>query len=446
MMETGLPATPLVMIVDDRPENLQVLGSVLMNEGYDVIAAESGKRALAMIAVRQPNLILLDVNMPDMDGFETCLQLKKMAQVGEVPVVFLTASTDTADVVKGFAAGGVDYVTKPFNGVELLARIRNHLELQQARRLLQEHAARLESEIRIRQRAETELRKLSSVVDQTDDSIFITDLQGQIQYVNPAFVRLTGYSIEEVFGQTPAILNSGRHDSAYFENMWRMIRSGEIFRDVVANLGKDGRLIYVQKTITPIRDSDGAIISFASIDKDVTEWRCAQERIEFMALHDNLTGLANRGMLMDRLQHAITSAQRRDSSFALLFIDLDGFKPVNDRLGHDAGDAALKEIARRFVSCVRENDTVARVGGDEFVVLLEESGEQAAVADIAGKLLARAGKPFLIGEAECRLGASIGIALYPAHGQDADELLKNADDAMYQAKYQGKNRFCVYDR
>lgn len=436
------PQTALILIVDDRPENLQVLGSVLMNAGYEVMAASNGEGALAMASSKAPELILLDVNMPGIDGFETCRRLKNMEGLREVPVIFLTARTETEDLVRGFEAGGVDYVTKPFNAIELLARVRNHLELRAARRAVQEYAAQLEHEIRSRRHAEGELRKLSSVVEQTDDIIFITDVNGAIEYVNPAFVQVTGYSALEVMGQSPAILNSDRHKASFFDEMWRTIRGGEIFRDVVANQGKDGRLIYVQKTITPIRDPDGAVVSFASIDKDVTESRCAQERIEFMALHDNLTGLANRVKLKDRLRHAITSAERRGGGFALLFIDLDGFKPVNDTLGHDAGDAALKEIAARFVAGVRENDTVARVGGDEFVILLEETGQEQAVAEVSDKLLTRANEPFPIDGSECRLGASIGIALYPAHGQDADTLLKNADDAMYLAKARGKNRYC----
>lgn len=286
------------------------------------------------------------------------------------------------------------------------------------------------------------MRKLSSVVEQTDDIIFITNIDGEIEYVNPAFVQVTGYSAREVMGQSPAILNSDRHQAGFFDNMWRTIRGGEIFRDVVANQGKDGRIIYVQKTVTPIRDPDGAVVSFASIDKDVTQWRCAQERIEFMALHDNLTGLANRVKLKDRLQHAIASAERRGAGFALLFVDLDAFKPVNDTFGHDAGDAALKEIAARFVAAVRENDTVARVGGDEFVVLLEETGQPQAAGEVADKLLARAAEPFAFAGRVCRLGASIGIAVYPMHGRDADTLLKNADDAMYLAKARGKSRYC----
>lgn len=442
--DAPLPKPTLILIVDDRPENLQVLGSVLMNAGYEVMAANSGEAALAMAASRPPELILLDVNMPPgIDGFETSRRLKDMPGVCDVPVIFLTARTETEDIVRGFEAGGVDYVTKPFNAIELLARIRNHLELRAARRALQEYAAQLEQEIRGRRYAEGELRKLSSVVEQTDDIIFITDVDGAIEYVNPAFVNVTGYSAGEVMGQSPSILNSSQHKPSFFDKMWDTIRSGEIFRDVVANQGKDGRLIYVQKTITPIRDPEGSVVSFASIDKDVTQWRCAQERIEFMALHDNLTGLANRIKLMDRLQHAITSVERRGAGFALMFIDLDGFKPVNDTLGHDAGDFVLKEIAARYTAGVRENDTVARVGGDEFVVLLEDTIHEEDAHGIADKLLQRTREPLIYNGVECHLGASIGIALYPIHGRDADTLLKNADDAMYLAKAQGKNQYCI---
>lgn len=442
--DTRQPQPTLILIVDDRPENLQVLGSVLMNAGYEVMAANGGEAALAMAASRAPELILLDVNMPPgIDGFETSRRLKDMPGLCDVPVIFLTARTETEDIVRGFEAGGVDYVTKPFNAIELLARIRNHLELRAARLALQKYAAQLEQEIRGRRYAEGELRKLSSVVEQTDDIIFITDVDGAIEYVNPAFVNVTGYSAGEVMGQSPSILNSSQHKPGFFDQMWDTIRGGEIFRDVVANQGKDGRLIYVQKTITPIRDPDGSVVSFASIDKDVTQWRCAQERIEYMALHDNLTGLANRVKLMDRLQHAITSVERRGTGFALLFIDLDGFKPVNDTLGHDAGDYALREVAARYTASVRENDTVARVGGDEFVILLEDAALAEDATGIADKLLQRTREPLTINGTECQLGASIGIALYPAHGQDADTLLKNADDAMYLAKAQGKNRFCV---
>lgn len=294
-----------------------------------------------------------------------------------------------------------------------------------------------------KKQARARLAYLSSVVEQTNDGVMLTDLQGRIEYVNAGLEKTTGYRRDELIGRTSALLRSGVHPPAFYERMWRTILAGEEFRDIFVNRRKDGTLYHAEKTITPIRDGAGRITHFSSIEKDVTERFQAQERIEYLALHDTLTGLANRMLLMDRLRAAVAMARRKHKRFGVFFLDLDGFKPINDEFGHKGGDLVLHQVGRRMAELVRESDTVARIGGDEFVMLLDDLEDDQAIAAVAEKLLAAVGEPIAVYEAQRRIGASIGIAVYPEHGADEDSLLQAADRAMYEAKRLGKNRYCL---
>lgn len=287
--------------------------------------------------------------------------------------------------------------------------------------------------------------RLTSAVEQTADSVVITDRAGVIEYVNPAFERTTGFRADEAFGQTPRIVRSGMHDEGFYRTLWETILRGKVFRAVFTNRRKDGGIYYEEKTITPLRDARGDITHFVSTGKNVTERIRAQERLDYLAHYDPVTGLPNRNLLNDRLAHALRRLDHGPGRIAVMFIDLDNFKTVNDSLGHDVGDRLLKGVAETLSGAVREADTVARAGGDEFVVVLEDIGEADPVARVAQKILdALALRPFRLDETEISLTASIGIALAPSHGTSVDHLLKHADTAMYRAKERGRNAYRFY--
>jgi len=295
-----------------------------------------------------------------------------------------------------------------------------------------------------RKQSEAEARKLSSAVEQTADSVLITDVNGIIEYINPAFEHTTGYSSAEAVGQTPRLVKSGRHDRAFYERMWTTILAGNVYRAVQTNRRKDGTLYHEEKTITPIRNENGRITHFVSTGKDITERIETQERLQFLAYHDPLTRLPNRSLFLDRLEHALKRAPRTPRSAAVLFLDVDRFKVINDTLGHDVGDRLLQTLAKRLQTCVRDADTVARISGDEFAVLLEDVGSTDDVVRVVRKTLQAFASPFDLGERELFITSSIGVSVYPEDGNTANDLLKTADTAMYRAKEAGRNTYQFY--
>ncbi len=295
-----------------------------------------------------------------------------------------------------------------------------------------------------RKAAEAERERLAQALEQTADSIFITDADGVIEYVNPAFEAVTGWRREEVLGARPSMLKSGMHGAGFYRRLWETLLRGEPFRDVFINRRRDGTLFYEEKTITPIKDATGKITHFVSTGRDITERVRTQERLQYLAHHGVLTGLPNRTLFLDRLEQAMARARRHDRTVAVMFMDLDRFKVINDSLGHAVGDALLRELGGRLRAAVREGDTVARFGGDEFAVLLEDMAQPEDVPRVARKLLEALAEPFTVGGRELFLTASIGASLFPADGDDAERLLQHADAAMYQAKAQGRNAFRFY--
>lgn len=299
-------------------------------------------------------------------------------------------------------------------------------------------------DVSVRQRVEADRRKLSSALEQTADAVMVTDCDGRIEYVNPAFSEMTGYGRDEVLGRSPSFLKSGKHDAASFRQLWDTIQKGGVFRDILINRKKNGALYYEEKTISPLKDDTGRITHYIATGKDITARMQAEERLYYLANHDIVTGLPNRLLFMERFNHALARASRGKRALAVLFLDLDRFKKVNDNLGHDAGDRVLQAVARRLREAMRDDDTVARFAGDEFTVLLEETAGLNEASVVAEKLLAALAQPFHVDEHEVFISASIGISVYPHDGDDAKTLLHNADAAMYQAKDRGRNRSRFY--
>ena len=292
--------------------------------------------------------------------------------------------------------------------------------------------------------AEIEMRKLSTVVEQIADGIMITDPKGIIEYVNPAITEITGYSQEELIGKTPRILRSGKQGDAFYQRLWKTILQGIVFNEVVINKKKNGLFYFEEKTITPQKNSSGEIISFISSGKDITERMEAQERLHHLAHHDFLTGLPNRILFEDRLAQAIPRARLQKRKIAILYLDIDRFKVINDSLGHNIGDIMLKDIAMRLSDCLPEGDTVSRFGSDEFCVILNNITAESDIPGFARKMLMDLAVPFDCEGRELFITSSIGISLFPDDGDNAQTLLKKADAAMYHSKRKGRNAFQLY--
>jgi len=292
-----------------------------------------------------------------------------------------------------------------------------------------------------RKAMEARLRILVKAVEQSPVSIIVTDAQGVIEYANPKFCQTTGYTLEEVLGQTPRILKSGCLGEEFYRELWRTILAGEEWHGVFHNRTKGGELLWELGSISPIRDDAGVVTHFVSVKEDFTEIKRMQDQMDHLAHHDQLTGLPNRTLFYDRLQQALVLARRREQQLALFYLDLDGFKAVNDRHGHEEGDHLLKMVAQRLASCVRESDTVARMGGDEFTVLLLDPAGAEAAQRVACVILELLSRPFVHEGITSTLGVSIGISFYPQDGEDPDQLLFRADAAMYQVKNGSKNHF-----
>lgn len=292
-------------------------------------------------------------------------------------------------------------------------------------------------DISARREREREQRLAQAVFHTTDEAMMITDARRRIVAVNRAFTAVTGFAPEAVTGQSPAILASGRHGADFYRAMWDTIDATGHWRGEVWNRRADGA-IYVQRlTISRIADADGTVANYVGVFSDITEQKKASDTLAYNASHDALTGLPNRALLYDRLDQALSKIQRARSGLAVMFIDLDGFKLVNDTYGHLVGDRLLQGVAERLNGCVRDSDTVARLGGDEFVVVSNDTPDAEAAATVAGKLLAALSQPFPLDGVEARIAGSIGIALAPRHGDTAQPLLDAADAAMYEAKRAG---------
>lgn len=289
------------------------------------------------------------------------------------------------------------------------------------------------------------VRLLAAALGAMASSVFITDTNGTILWVNDAFTRLSGYTSLEAVGSTPAILNSGRQDRLYYGLLWETILAGKVWQGEVIDRHKTGSLYVVDEIITPLFDQDGVVSHFVALQHDITERRLESERDRYLAYHDVLTGLPNRASFLLMLHLALARARRDTGRLALLFIDLDKFKPVNDEFGHHAGDQLLSAVGARLRASIRKTDVVARIGGDEFVVVLHDKVSHAFACKLAEKLLSKLARQFIIGPHRICIAGSIGLAFYPDDGLSVDQMLINADAAMYHAKVRGGGAYRCFN-
>ena len=291
--------------------------------------------------------------------------------------------------------------------------------------------------------AAIKLEQAATVFEYSKEGIMVTDANNKIVSVNRSFVEITGYAAEEVIGQDPKILSSGLQSREFYEGMWAAVLETGSWQGEIWDRRKNGEVYPEALTIIRVKNVDGVFINHLAIFSDISERKIAQERIQQLAHYDVLTGLPNRVLFSDRLEQAIISAQRNHTKIALLFLDIDRFKQINDTLGHGAGDLMLQNVGQRLLSCVREQDTVSRQGGDEFIVVLSDAGIAGAEL-VAQKILQSIIQPYSIEGHDLRITASVGIAVYPDHAQDSESLIRFADVAMYQAKENGRNCYLSF--
>lgn len=311
---------------------------------------------------------------------------------------------------------------------------------KQATSLLEIFAARATAELE-RVRGESQLQLAANVFENIDEGVVVTDTHAKIVAINKAVSEITGYSEKELLGQNPRLWKSEHHDAAFYQAMWSSLTDTLHWRGEIWNRRKNGEIFPAQMTITGLKNEDGKLSNYVSVFSDISTAKESQEMLEHLAQYDQLTNIPNRRLLYDRLRHALSIAGRRELSLGLLLLDLDGFKTVNDTLGHKSGDLLLIQVAKRLLQCVRESDTVARLGGDEFVVLLPDCKTAENVTNVTRKILEELASPFDIEGNDIFVSASIGVTMYPDDGNKAEILLKNADTAMYHIKDTGKNNF-----
>ena len=440
-----------ILIVDDLPDNLRLLRDTLRAEGYKVRSALTGEMAIRAAQSPSTELILLDIKLPDIDGYEVCRQLKYDERTADIPIIFLSALNETFNKVQGLAAGGVDYIAKPFQVEEVLARVETHLTIGRLQQKLQKQNLRLLIEIEERQRLEESLfaeKELAQVTLQSiGDAVITTDAQGNLRYFNPIAERLTGWKTHEVQG-VPFSTVFLIVDQVTREPVENPINKALLEERIVtlANntilIAHDGTEYPIADSAAPIRDRQGQIIGAVIVFHDVTESRYLTHKLSWEASHDALTGLINRRRFEQHLVDAIASVKDSNEQHALCYLDLDQFKVVNDTVGHIAGDELLRQITALIQKGVRTNDMVARLGGDEFGILLTQcsSFQATEIAENLKDLVHQFrfiwnGKTFII-------GVSIGVVAIDQTTQDLMELLGAADAACYAAKARGRN--CVH--
>jgi diguanylate cyclase (GGDEF)-like protein/PAS domain S-box-containing protein len=299
-------------------------------------------------------------------------------------------------------------------------------------------------DITLRKNTEKQLQMWGEVLKNSGEAIFITDAESTIYLVNEAFTKITGYTAQDVIGQKPNIFKSGRHDRQFYQNMWAALLDHGYWQGEIWDRRKDGSIYPKWSTISQIQDTEYKTTHYIAMFNDISERKISEERIHYLAFHDVLTGLPNRRLLQDHLQFFLEYAQRSSDKLAVLFIDIDNFKTINDSLGHSAGDKLLIQLSKRLLNCLRTTDTLGRFGGDEFVIILSDIANPSYVATISERIRENLHQPFHINGFDLIITVSIGISLYPADGNDYEHLVKNADTAMNQVKENGRNNYQFY--
>ncbi|MCP4399226.1 MAG: diguanylate cyclase [bacterium] len=419
-----------ILIVDDVPNNIRVAASILQTRGYKLFFATSGTEALAKVKTTRFDLILLDVMMPEMDGFEACRQLKESPGFKDIPIIFLTAKTATEDIVKGFGLGAVDYVTKPFSGSELLARVSTHLELKRAENALKESETKLKKAQRLARLGWYEFKVKENIARMTPEFIEMLKL--------PAELALTRYDevlkryLAVVYPDDRQLVQDYNDDTSWQQN-------SQEFRVI----GTDGNVYYLYMESRREFDTQGRLTGEFGILHEITERKHLEKKLRRLATTDPLTGASNRRHFFETAGLEIKRSQRNNMPLSVMMLDIDHFKNINDTYGHHIGDIALVEVVRICQGTIRVSDLLGRIGGEEFAVLLPETNNEQSklLAERLRQAIAKIALETSAGVLS--LTVSIGLANFAIDAPSLEEALKRADHALYSAKESGRNRVIV---
>ncbi|MCF8167316.1 MAG: diguanylate cyclase [Rhodoferax sp.] len=415
----------VVLVIEDEPGDAYLIRQQLLEHGaaFTVHLAASLGAAQALIDGQRllPDVVLLDLNLPDSSGPAT---VERCRQLVEAPIVVLTGLDDALATQAAIQSGAEDYLTKGGQASALRRAVRYAM---------------------LRHQRDADSRLASTVFAHAREGIVVTDAEGAIMDVNVAFTRITGYSRDEVLGKNPSLLSSGQQSGEFYSAMWCDLQQQGYWEGEVWNRRKDGMVYAQMQTISAVRNAAGVAHQYVALFSDITALKVHESELEHIAHFDVLTDLPNRVLLADRLRHGMVQAQRRRKLLAVVYLDLDGFKAVNDAHGHAAGDHLLIALASRMKQALREGDTLARIGGDEFVAVLIDLENASACQPLLERLLHAASQPTVFGDDTLQVSASLGVAFYPQTDDlDGDQLLRQADQAMYRAKVAGKNRYCEF--
>ncbi|MEB3280180.1 MAG: EAL domain-containing protein [Lyngbya sp.] len=483
----------VVLVVDDYPLNLEMFCAYLSRAGYKVLVADNGELALEIATSQQPDLILLDIRMTEIDGYEVCRRLKASPTTGDIPVIFMTALSETDNKVKGLKLGAADYITKPIHPQEALARIQTHLSVRRLTLLLEEQIKCLQEEINRRKQVEEQLREVNTQLEQRvkkrtaellatnnqlqqeiehrqeieealiqekelaqitlksiGDGVITTDEQGNINYLNPVAEQLTGWKNDAVRGQSLSKVFKIIHEITRqpLENPVERVLSQSDTAHLANHtvlISREGREYAIEDSAAPIKDRQGQTRGVVLVFRDVTQSRLLSRQLSWQASHDHLTGLLNRQAFEQKIQGAIASAESEDQQYVFCFMDLDQFKLVNDSCGHPAGDELLRQVTALLQTRVRSADCLARLGGDEFGLLLQgcSLADGQEVAETVRKLIQDF--RFYWQDKVFSIGVSIGLVKIDDHTPNVASVLGAADAACYAAKAGGRNCIYVYE-
>jgi len=424
---------PLLLVVDDRHENLEAMQALLGDDdSWELRCVNSGEAALRCLLQEDVTLVLLDVQMPDMDGYEVAHLMRGNPRTRHTPIIFISAIAHTQDsVLKGYSTGAVDFILKPFNPQVLRHKIHNLLILENSRREMHTLSKQLEHERAFN----------ASILSNAAEGILVVGENGLISYLNPSMAKMINAPIEQVINTSFWDLIKEKNctqswrESPFYQH-W--CKSKTYLHHEANLLDADGDTLPVSLSCAPLPHPQRAMVV---IMRDISVERDLLNKMESLVVTDPLTGLLNRRGFNQAVESALARVQRTGHHLAVIFIDLDGFKRINDSLGHDAGDELLKKVAAQLKSVIRGYDALARMGGDEFTLLIEGLDSCKHAGHVAEKLLQLISVHYQINGTDFILSASIGVACYPDCGKDVESLLRSADMAMYEAKRAGRARY-----
>lgn len=435
-----------ILLVDDQAITGYMLQRIL-REASDMtlLSCRDPRQAIEMAEESEPAVILLDFIMPEMDGITLLSQFRALKRFAFTPIILLSSQEEVEGKVQAFKNGANDYLVKLPDPVEMLARLRYHAEGYFNR--LKSHRIQLsliESEQRFRM-----------ITQSISEALIAVCPEGMISFWNKGAENIFGYTAFEIYDRPLSLLVPKRLYTPYFRKFCQIRKRNAIDQTEeqcsIASLNKTMELLGIRKNgeefpmeLSVATWKTEGVLFLAAVLRDVTERKQAERKIHYQAHFDVLTDLPNRTLFLSRLDEAISLAGRQNKSLALLFIDLDRFKWVNDTLGHEAGDDLLQQAAQRMKACVRKSDTVARLGGDEFTMILFDIIDIPSTTEVVEKILQHLATPFMLANQEVSISASIGITFYPGDGTDREVLLRNADHAMYIAKRSGRNTFWLF--